>query len=209
MFSPYLGSSIDPADVGRILDFGGIDYRRIDDEGELCEVTAGLLAQGKILAWVQGRAEFGPRALGNRSILGDPRAPDMKERINARVKFREFYRPLAPVILDEHGPDYFDDYQQSPYMERTLSFREAIRDTVPAVVHEDGTGRPQSVREEWNPLFHRLVSAFHDKTDVPILLNTSFNVMGKPIVHTVQDAIGVLYTTGLDHLVIGPYILDK
>lgn len=209
ILSPYLGSTIDEGQMEKILGFGGIDHREIRDEEEMCSEVADLLADGKIVAWVQGRAEWGPRALGNRSILADPRRADMKEAINARIKFREFYRPFAPAILDEHGEAYFEDYQQAPYMERTLAFRDEVKDDVPAVVHEDGTGRLQSVRQEWNPLFHRLLTAFHERTDVPVLLNTSFNVMGKPIVHSAQDAITVFFTTGLDHLVVGPWLLSK
>lgn len=207
--SPYLGSELDSREIEKILGFGGIHHRQAEDEESLCVEVAELLAAGKIVAWVQGRAEFGPRALGNRSILADPRAADMGERINQRVKFREFYRPLAPAILDAEGPEYFENYQTSPYMERTLTFREAVRVRVPAAVHHDGTGRPQSVRREWNPLFHALISAFRDATGISIVLNTSFNVMGKPIVHTAQDAIAVFFTTGLDHLVIGRTVLSK
>lgn len=207
--SPYLGSVIDEEQLERILSFGGIDYREVGDDASLCEAVADLLADGKIVAWVHGMAEFGPRALGNRSILADPRSAGLKNLINGRVKFRELYRPLAPAILDEKGADYFEDYQTSPYMERTLTFRTEVRDRVPGVVHQDGTGRPQSVREEWNPLFYRLIQAFYEKTDVPILMNTSLNVMGKPIVHSAQDAIAVFFTTGLDHLAIGRYILSK
>ena len=206
---PYLGSTIDDEEVERILGFDGIGYHKADGDVGLCSEVAELLASGKIVAWVQGRAEFGPRALGNRSILADPRDPEMQDRINHRVKFREFYRPLAPAILDEFGTDYFDDYQPSPYMERTLVFREEARARVPSVVHVNGTGRVQTVREDWNPLFYGLIRCFHKQTGVPILLNTSFNVMGKPIVHTAQDAIAVFYTTGLDHLVLGRYILSK
>jgi carbamoyltransferase len=209
VMSPFLGSAMDPKDVAATLDYGGLRYREAVDDGALCEEVADLLAQGKIVAWVQGRAEYGPRALGNRSILADPRPPDMKDRINAKVKFREFYRPLAPSILDEHGPEYFRDYQPSPYMERTLPFRDEVKARVPAVVHKDGTGRLQSVRAEWNPLYHRLISAFHRRTGVPLVLNTSFNVMGKPIVHTVQDAVAVFFTSGLDVLVIGRCILVR
>jgi carbamoyltransferase len=207
--SPYLGSRVDLEELTRILGFGGIPFEKAADDEELCEQVSGHLAAGRIVGWVQGRAEFGPRALGNRSILADPRPPEMKDIINSRVKFREFYRPLAPAILDEHGSEYFLDYQASPYMERTLRFRPEVQNRVPAVVHRDGTGRLQTVREAWNPLFHRLLSSFHRRTGVPVLLNTSFNVMGKPMVHSIQDAITVFFTTGLDLLVVGPYILFK
>ncbi|QSA95616.1 carbamoyltransferase C-terminal domain-containing protein [Methylococcus sp. EFPC2] len=206
--SPYLGSTMEPAALARLaLHAGGLHIRHLPDT--LCRETARLLGDGKLVGWVQGRAEFGPRALGNRSILADPRDPAMKERINGRVKFREEYRPFAPSILHEHGPDYFENYQKAPYMERALRFRADAIDRVPAVVHADGTGRLQSVEKEWNPRFHELIRAFHGITGVPLLLNTSFNVMGKPIVHTVEDAIAVFMTSGLDALVIEDHLFVK
>jgi carbamoyltransferase len=209
IMSPYLGSYIDTRNLERILGFGGVVHQEFPDEASLCSEVAQILSQGKIIGWVQGRAEFGPRALGNRSILADPRPKSMKDEINRRVKFREEYRPLAPSILHEHGEQYFENYQESPYMERTLRFRESVRDKVPAVVHVDGTGRLQTVKEEWNPLFYRLISEFYKRTNIPILLNTSLNVMGKPIVHSVSDALTVLYTTDLDFLIVGKYLIGK
>jgi carbamoyltransferase len=207
--SPYLGSEIDPETVSKVVGHSGLQVERIADASTLCDHIAGLLADGRIIGWMQGRAEFGPRALGNRSILADPRPPDMKDRINARVKFREEYRPFAPSILHEFGDEYFENFQESPYMERTLRFRESARAAVPAVVHVDGTGRLQTVRRETNPKFHALIEAFRRRTGIPLLLNTSFNVMGKPIVHSVEDALTVLFTTGLDHAVIGDTIFSK
>jgi carbamoyltransferase len=209
LLTPYLGSNADLGRLEQILGFGGIRCERTADEATLVARVADKLVAGRIVAWMQGRAEFGPRALGNRSILADPRDPQMRERINARVKFREFYRPLAPSILAEHGAEYFEDFQPSPYMERTLRFRPQAASRVPAVVHRDGTGRLQTVTAELNPLFHALLSAFHAKTGVPVLLNTSFNVMGKPIVHSVEDALATFFTSGLDDLVIGPYVIEK
>lgn len=171
--------------------------------------AAEALASGAIVGWVQGRAEFGPRALGNRSILADPRDPAMKDRINALVKFREEYRPFAPAILDRYGDEYFEDYQESPYMERALRFRKEVADRVPAVVHADGTGRVQTVKREWNERFYELIAAFYGLTGIPLVLNTSFNIMGKPIIHSVEDALGLFYTTGMDVLVIEDYLLEK
>lgn len=204
--TPYLGSEPDLTELDRILSFGGLDCERMDDPSER---IAELLAGGAIVGVMDGRAELGPRALGNRSILADPRDPGMKDRINARVKFREAYRPLSPSILHEHGLEWFEDYCDSPYMERALRFREEVRARVPAVVHIDGTGRLQSVTEARNPRYHRLIRAFHARTGVPLVLNTSLNVMGKPIVHSVQDAVTVLMTTGLDALAIGDRLLRK
>jgi carbamoyltransferase len=177
--------------------------------GTIARETARLLAQGQLVGWVQGRAEFGPRALGNRSILADPRPPEMKDRINERVKFREEFRPFAPSILDEYGDEYFENYQVTPYMERTLRFRESVRQKVPAIVHVNATGRLQSVRREWNEKYYDLIRAFQELTGVPMLLNTSFNIMGKPIIHSVEDALGLFFTTGLDALVIEDYLIIK
>lgn len=206
--SPYLGARLSEETLARLVRHaGGLTIRHLP--ATLCEETARLLAQGKLVGWLQGRAEFGPRALGNRSILADPRDPDMKDRINARVKFREEFRPFAPSILPEYGPEYFLNYCDTPYMERTLRFRAEATERVPAVVHADGSGRAQSVRADWNPRFDELLRAFHRETGVPVLLNTSFNVMGKPIAHSVEDAIAVFMTSGLDALAMGDWLLVK
>ncbi len=206
--SPYLGSEMSKDTLDKVRDFGPAKQTRLEF-AEVCRRTAALLAEGKLIGWVQGRAEYGPRALGNRSILADARYPDMKDKINARVKFREAFRPFAPSILSEFGPDYFVDYQESPYMERTLSFKEEAKQRVPAVVHEDGTGRLQTVKREWNEKYYLLIQEFYRKTGVPLVLNTSFNVMGKPIIHTVEDALSVFYTSGLDAMVIGDTLIEK
>ena len=174
----------------------------IKPKKDLFKKTAELIAKGNIVGWVQGKAEFGPRALGNRSILADPRIPDIKERINASVKFREEFRPFAPAILHEFGNEFFENYQESPYMERALKFKKDIIKKVPGVVHVDNTGRLQTVKEEWNNKFYRLIKEFYNITGVPVLLNTSFNIMGKPIIHTVEDTIAFFYTTGINILVI-------
>lgn len=206
--SPYLGTPIDPEALARFVQNAPPDKVRHLPR-DIHRATAELLAQGRLVGWVQGRAEFGPRALGNRSILADPRRLDLKTKLEANVKYREGFRPFAPAILDEFGPDYFEDYQHSPYMERTLNFRPEVRDQVPAVVHVNGTGRLQSVRREWNEGFYDLLLEFKQLTGVPILLNTSFNLVGKPIIHTVEDAVSVFYTTGLDALVVGDYLVEK
>lgn len=206
--SAYLGSPMNARGVSRLLQFSGLNIQQLE-EADLCTNVARRLADGAIVGWVQGRSEFGPRALGNRSILADPRSPSVKERINALVKFREEFRPFAPSILAEHGPDYFEDYQASPYMERTLRFRPDVIDRVPGVVHVDGTGRLQTVTADENPRFHRLIRCFQELTGVPVLLNTSFNVMGKPIAHSVEDALSVFYTSGIDVLVIDNHLIAK
>lgn len=206
--SPYLGSEVSKETLARVVKFGPPRQERLDLDS-LCLLTARKLMEGKIVGWVQGRAEFGPRALGNRSILADPRSPHMKDQINSRVKFREAFRPFAPAILHEYGPEYFVNYQETPYMERALRFREEVIARVPAVVHEDRSGRLQTVKREWNERFYLLISKFHELTGIPLLLNTSFNVMGKPIMHSVEDAIAVFYTSGLDVLVIEDYFFEK
>ncbi|MCK6552922.1 carbamoyltransferase, partial [Myxococcota bacterium] len=206
--SPYLGSTLDAEALDRAEALGGlVDVRPRDVPVEAH--AARLLAEGRILGWAQGRAELGPRALGHRSILADPRNPKIKDLINGRVKFREEFRPFAPSILEEYGPEYFEDYQPSPYMERTLVFRPEVRAKVPGVVHEDGTGRLQSVRRDWSPSYHALIEHFRVLTGVPLVLNTSFNVMGKPIIHTVEDALAVFHTTGLDALVLEDRVYEK
>jgi carbamoyltransferase len=205
--SPSLGSTLSTRSLDHWRRFNGREVN-VHSQG-LHARAAQLLAEGNIVGWARGRAEFGPRALGNRSILADPRSPEMMHTINERVKFREEFRPFAPSVLHEYGPAYFENYQASPYMERTLRFRLDKRKEVPAVVHVDGTGRLQSVRKETAPDFYKLIDNFRELTGVPILLNTSFNVMGKPIVHSVEDAIGVFYTTGLDALVLEDHLLVK
>ncbi|WP_372369762.1 carbamoyltransferase [Candidatus Uabimicrobium sp. HlEnr_7] len=206
--SPYLGSDIPKKSFSNLIKFNKSLNMQLHT-GTVHKKTAKLLSEGKLIAWMQGRAEFGPRALGNRSILADPRSPKMKEKINDLVKFREEYRPFAPAILHEYGDEYFENYQESPYMERTLSFKKDVMDKVPAVVHHNGTGRLQTVKEEWNSKFYQLILEFYNITSVPILLNTSLNIMGKPIIHSVEDAIALFYTTGIDALIIDDYLIEK
>lgn len=205
--SPYLGSRVQTTPLERMTAWEP-RLTRLGHDG-VTEAAADLLAGGKLVGWVQGQAEFGPRSLGNRSILADPRPADAKDLLNAKVKYREAFRPFAPSILAEHGPAWFDAYQDTPYMERTLVWREDVRARVPAVVHEDGTGRLQSVTAERNPRYAALIEAFARRSGVPILLNTSFNVMGKPILHTAEDAILMFYTTGLDAIVVEDWLLVK
>jgi carbamoyltransferase len=204
---PYLGSGFDSRSLEQFVRFNGGKLKRFPKGPH--EYVASLLAKGKIVGWARGNAEFGPRALGNRSILADPRDPAMMRTLNDRVKFREEFRPFAPSVLEEFTSEWFENSQPSPYMDRTLKFRPEVRAKVPAVVHVDGTGRLQTVNKDRSPDFYRLIEAFRDKTGVPMVLNTSFNVMGKPIVHSVQDAVAVFYTSGLDVLVIENVVLEK
>ncbi len=206
--SPYLGSRIDDAAIARLLRHNRVlDIQHLPDG--LCTVTAKLLAQGKLIGWIQGRAEFGPRSLGNRSILADPRSVATKDAINQNIKFRESFRPFAPSVLHEYAADFFVDYHESPYMDKTLLFKDSMREQVAAVCHIDGTGRLQTVKRAWNPRFYQLIEAFYQQTQIPMLLNTSFNVMGKPMVHTLEDVVSVFLTTGLDALVINDYLIAK
>jgi carbamoyltransferase len=205
--TPYLGSTVSTEPLERMTVWEP-RLRRLGHE-RVTEATADLLAEGKLVGWVQGRAEWGPRALGNRSILADPRPADAKDLLNAKVKYREAFRPFAPSILAPHGSDWFEGYQDSPYMERTLRWRPEKRALVPAVVHADGTGRLQTVTSERNARYAALLEAFERRTGVPILLNTSFNVMGKPILHATEDALLIFYTTGLDAVVVEDWLLVK
>lgn len=208
LLSPYLGSTISDDAIKRLIHYNcALNIQHLPDT--ICEITAKLLAKGQLIGWIQGRAEFGPRALGNRSILADPRHADTKDRINQQIKFRESFRPFAPSVLHEHADEFFEQYHESPYMDKTLSIRDSKKDQIAATCHIDGTGRLQTVKEEWNPRFHSLISLFYQQTQIPVLLNTSFNVMGKPLVHSLEDALSVFLTTGLDALVINDYLICK
>ncbi len=208
ILTPYTGSVIKDDAIERLIKYNGaLTIRHLPDT--ICQETAQLLAAGKLIGWLQGRAEYGPRALGNRSILSDPRDAKMQDIINERVKFREMFRPFAPSILYEQADEYFENYHESPYMDKTLKIREAKQSKIAAVCHIDGTGRLQTVKKEWNPRFYELIDAFFQLTGVPVLLNTSFNVMGKPLVHSLEDALTVFMTTGLDALVVNDYLITK
>jgi carbamoyltransferase len=180
----------------------------LEDAAALCRYTAQRLAEGKIVGWFQGRMEWGPRALGNRSILADPRNPQMREKINAKIKFREGFRPFASSILKEKVGDYFVGAPADPFMVQVYPVRPERRPLIPAVTHVDGSGRLQAVSPEDNPLYWKLLKAFEEETGVPLLLNTSFNE-NEPIVHRPQEALGCFLRTGLDVLVLGTTILEK
>lgn len=182
---------------------------KVERPAELIERVADLLAGGKIIAWFHGRMEVGPRSLGNRSILADPRDLTMKDTINHRVKHRESFRPFAPSVLHEAANDYFEGVKESPYMLSVYTVRREQRARVPAITHVDGTARVQTVRRDQNPIYYRLIEAFGQRTGVPMLLNTSFNVRGEPIVCTPEDAIACFRGTGIDHLVLGDLLLSK
>jgi carbamoyltransferase len=171
--------------------------------------AAELLSRSKIVGWFQGRSEVGPRALGARSILADPRRPEMKDIVNAEVKHREGFRPFAPSVLDERGPEFFEGYYPNPFMLLVLPIRKEKQEVIPAVTHVDGTGRLQSVMRRGNELYYRLIEEFERKTGVPVVLNTSFNLRGEPIVHRPEEALADFLGTGMDALFLGPYLLEK
>lgn len=200
------GPEYSEAQIRRALDERKLSYRRVDDPAE---AAAELIASGKITSWFQGRAEAGPRALGNRSILADPRPAHMKDTINAEVKHREAFRPFAPSVLAERASEWFEHAYPAPFMLLVLPIKADKQPLIPAVNHVDGTGRLQTVTESSNPLYRRLIEGFERRTGVPMVLNTSFNDKGEPIVCSPADALRTYFGTGIDALVIGPYVLEK
>ncbi|MDI6704186.1 MAG: carbamoyltransferase [bacterium] len=202
----YWGPSYSESKMRQAIEKKGLDYEERDD---IENVTAKLLSQGKIIGWFQGRMEFGPRALGNRSILADPRREEMKDIVNERIKFREEFRPFAPAVLEEEVGKYFDCNCKSPFMLLVFRVKEDMRHIIPAVTHVDGTSRVQTVSKDTNPRFWQLIKEFEKETSVPVLLNTSFNVKGEPIVCTPSDAINCFLSSGIDHLVLGNYLVKK
>lgn len=224
----YLGPSYGDGAVRTALEELGAEFSH-HDEGGLIDATVEALDAGKVVGWFQGRMEYGPRALGNRSILGDARSPEMQSLINRKIKFRESFRPFAPTVAADRCAEYFDLPVDSPYMLLTAPVREEkrlndnvsgeklfgldllkqARSTVPAITHVDYSARVQTVDAQRNPLYHRLVKSFEAKTGCPVIINTSFNIRGEPIVCTPQDAYRCFMCTNMDLLVIGNYILRK
>jgi carbamoyltransferase len=176
---------------------------------DICKETAKILADGNVVGWFQGRSEFGPRALGNRSIIADPRKPEMKDILNSRVKHRQPFRPFAPLVLEERSDEIFLGPGDSPYMLMAKQVHPDWKDKIPAVVHVDGTARVQTVSEKTNPRLYRLLKEFEALTGVPVLVNTSFNTRGEPIVCSPRDAVESFCTTPLDALAIGSFLLEK
>jgi len=201
----YLGPSFSEQEILQVLDRDKIPYTKMVD---IAEETADLLAQDKIIGWFQGAMEYGPRALGSRSILASPLHPDMQARLN-EVKDREDFRPVAPVVTEENAKDWFIGAHESPFMLFIYDVNPEKEHLIPAVKHIDGTARIQTVNETQHPLYYKLIKAFEQKTGVPVLVNTSFNTLGKPIVCTPRDAIECFWTSPFDALVIGPYLIEK
>ncbi len=207
MINAYLGNGYSDQEIEKLLDRAGLKYEKVEN---IFPRVASLLEQQKIVAWFSGRSEFGPRALGNRSILTAPFPAEMKDVLNSRVKHRESFRPFAPVVLEERCGEYFDNTHESPYMLLTYGVKEDKRNKVPAITHIDGTARVQTVNREQNNELYWLIHEFGKLTGVHVVLNTSFNVMGQPIVNTPDEAIDCFLGTDIDYLVLNAkYLLSK
>lgn len=207
----YFGSENSEEDIKKFIDDNGIDAKKYSDK-DLVAKIAGMLLKKKVVGWVRGRFEWGPRALGARSILADPRDKKMKDLVNAKIKFREAFRPFAPVCLYEDGDKYFEcDKTQQPlsYMIAVVPVREKWQKLLGAITHVDGTVRPQFIKREQNPLYYDVIKAFGKKSGINVLLNTSFNLKGEPIVNTCEDAYNTFMKSGIDALVLGNYIIKK
>lgn len=202
----YLGPSFSNHEIQEAL-----KKRNLSSEyhEEVEGATADLLVEGQKVGWFQGKMEAGPRALGKRSILADPRDPGMKDRINRRVKFREGFRPFCPSVIDEAKGDFLEDAHSSPFMTIAFKARDKYVRTVPSVIHVDGSVRPQTVKEETNPRFHKLLCLFGFRSGVPIVLNMSLNVRGEPICCSPDDAISCFLRTDMDALVLGNHLIKK
>jgi len=202
----YWGPCFDDGAIESALKTYKLRYARVPDPAS---AAAELLAKGKILGWFQGRMEFGPRALGSRSILADQRDPEMNTKVNNAVKFREWWRPFAPSFKKEVAGEYLESATDSPFMIVTAQVRPEKRSVIPSVTHVDGSARPQTVEKEINPLYWRLIDEFGKRTGVPVVMNTSFNLRGEAIVHTPTDAIRTFFSSGMDALVIGSFLVEK
>jgi carbamoyltransferase len=210
----YWGEEHGAGAIDQFLKEEGIPHRRFDDEDKLLAHVVDRLQEGRVVGWFQGRFEWGPRALGHRSILADPRRADMKDIVNVKIKFREPFRPFAPSVLAERTEDYFvlpDAARHYPgrFMLYVVDVREDKRQILPAITHVDGTGRLQTVHQEVSPRYYRLIDTFGRATGVPVILNTSFNLRGEPIVNTPQEAFHTFSLSGMDVLVLEDYVIEK
>jgi carbamoyltransferase len=228
MQGSFLGPQYEENEIRRALDFAGARYQRLDDE-QLMNRVAELLAEENVVGWVQGRMEFGPRALGVRSILGDPRSPRMQSVMNLKIKYRESFRPFAPAVLGESVSDYFDLDRSSPYMLLVAPIKGRLRrqatpeeqrlvgidklkvprSSIPAVTHVDYSARIQTVHRETNPRFHELLRCFALRTGCAALVNISFNIRVEPIVCSPEDGYRCFMRTEMDYLAIGNFLLSK
>jgi carbamoyltransferase len=215
LHSAYSGPSATRDEIQQLLEARAGDLAaaecevtEVRDEAELCATTAAAVAEGKVIGWFQGRMEWGPRALGNRSILGDPRRADMKEILNAKIKRRESFRPFAPSILREAVSEWFEQDDDVPFMMEVFQIRPEKRSLIPAVTHVDGSGRLQTVHRETNLRYHALISAFHALTGIPLVLNTSFNE-NEPVVCRPEEALDCFVRTKMDLLVLGDFTVAR
>jgi carbamoyltransferase len=204
--TPYWGPKFSDSEIKDLLDGYNLKYEYCND---ITQRVAYLLAENKVVGWFQNEGEMGPRALGNRSIVASPMTKEMYNRVNKEVKYREHWRPLAPSILDEKRDWLLKDACFSPYMLKAFNVKDNVKDKVPAIVHVDGTTRPQTIRRLDNELWYDLINSFNQLTGVPLVMNTSLNVKGKPICGSPFDAIQTFYSCGMDILVLGNYLLTK
>jgi carbamoyltransferase len=229
MQGSYLGPEFGPKEVLKVASKYQALYKHYEDIDSLVKKVAPLLAEGNVVGWFQGRMEYGPRALGNRSILGDSRSPEMQKKMNLKIKYREGFRPFAPSVLEEDIQIYFDLDRPSPYMLLVIPVNEnkrsklpegyhdlplyerlyVLRSDIPAVTHIDYSARIQSVNKKTNPSYWQLINEFKNQTGYGIIVNTSFNVRGEPIVCTPDDAYRCFMRTEMDYLVMGNYLFDK
>jgi carbamoyltransferase len=207
MKDSYLGPEFSSSRIESDLKTANLRYRKLERE-PLLDAVAVQVASGNVVGWFQGRMEWGPRALGNRSIVAHPGLPEMKDTLNARIKHREWFRPFAPSILAERQSEYFEHDHPSPFMLHVYKIRPEKRAQLSAVNHVDNTGRLQTVTRKENPLYYGLIQAFERKTGIPVILNTSFNE-NEPIVCTPPEAIDCFKRTRMDALAIGPYLVEK
>ena len=204
----YYGYKATKEEIEETLTRNNVAFQYFEDREALIDIVTDRIIDGQVIGWYQGRAEFGPRALGHRSIIADPRRNDAKEILNLKIKRRESFRPFAPSILIEKVPDYFEQTDEVPFMEKVFIIKPEMRDKIPAVTHVDGTGRLQSVDKLNEPIYHRLIERFNEKTGVPILLNTSFNE-NEPIVNTPQEALDCYLRTKMDVLVMDNFYIAR
>ncbi|MFA4990109.1 MAG: carbamoyltransferase C-terminal domain-containing protein, partial [Candidatus Omnitrophota bacterium] len=220
-----LGPSYSDAEIEEFLRMSEAPHHKLSSE-ELPDKVAELVASGNVVGWFQGRLEFGPRALGSRSIIGDSRNPEMQSRMNLKIKYRESFRPFAPTVLREEVNNWFEFDKESPYMllaapvkedkrlrcedtEEGFAMLKLMRSVIPAVTHVDYSARLQTVKKEDNPIYYNMINSFYKKTGCPVIINTSFNIRGEPLVCTPQDAFRCFMRTGIDYLAIGNFLLDK
>jgi carbamoyltransferase len=225
----YLGPAFSDNEIQTWLDKEAIPYHKYESTDAMCDGVADIISSENVVGWFQGRMEFGPRALGARSIIGDARSREMQSVLNLKIKFRESFRPFAPTVMIEHVSEWFEMEGESPYMLLVAQVREdklrqqtpeekqlqgfaklkVIRSQIPAITHVDNSARVQTVDKRDNPVYHRMVERFYEKTGCPVIINTSFNVRGEPIVCTPQEAYTCFMRTEMDYLVLGSFLLDK